>query len=91
MVECSTRCTTAATVSWSRSSRFSSIAWLILIRACRVSGTDSCNRSKVCSDQFTKPSGGFLRTSLRSFLGSSPILAMARSFSMTCSGAWATT
>src|ERR1700684_4218218 len=37
------------------------------------------------------PSGGFLRTTLRRFFGSSPALASSRSFSTTCSGARTTT
>ena len=37
------------------------------------------------------PSGGFLRTTLRRFFGSSPALASRRSFSTTCSGACTTT
>ena len=47
--------------------------------------------SKVLSVQPTKPSGAFLRTTLRRFFGSSPALASAFSFSTTCSGACATT
>ena len=43
------------------------------------------------SVQDTKPSGGFLRWTLRSFLGSSPALASALWFSTTWSGAWTTT
>ena len=39
----------------------------------------------------TKPCGGFLRTILRRFFGSSPALASAFSFSTTCSGACTTT
>ena len=46
---------------------------------------------KVSSSQETKPSGGFLRTSLRSFLASSPALRTALWFSTMWSGAWQTT
>ena len=46
---------------------------------------------KTSSSQLTKPSGAFLRTTLRRFFGSSPALARAFSFSTTCSGAWTTT
>src|SRR4028118_1410751 len=38
-----------------------------------------------------EPSGGFLRTTLRRFFGSSPAFASAFSFSTTCSGACTTT
>ena len=47
--------------------------------------------SKVVSDQLTKPSGGLRRTTFRFLAASSPALATARSFSMTCSGASTTT
>ena len=49
------------------------------------------SRSKVGLPQETKPGGGFLRTTLRRFFGSSPALASAFSFSTTCSGACTTT
>jgi hypothetical protein len=56
-----------------------------------VSGSAATSRSKVGSPQDTKPSGGLRLTSLRSFLGSSPALAFAFSFSTTWSGACTTT
>ena len=37
------------------------------------------------------PCGGFLRTTLRRFFGSSPALASGFAFSITCSGACTTT
>ena len=49
------------------------------------------SRSNVSSDQLTKPSGAFLRWIFFCFLGSSPAFSTARRFSMTWSGAWATT
>ncbi len=55
------------------------------------SGSDWISLSKVVSDQATNPSGAFLRTTLRFFFGSSPAFFSAFSFSMTCSGACATT
>jgi len=45
----------------------------------------------VSSPQVTNPSGGFLRWTLRIFLGSSPALARFFTFSTTWSGAWTTT
>ena len=55
------------------------------------SGSAATSRSKVGSPHDTKPSGGLRFTSLRSFLGSSPALAFAFSFSTTWSGACTTT
>ncbi len=69
----------------------SSIAWVTLKREVSGSGSEAISFSKVFSLQLTKPSGAFFRTTLRRFFGSSPALARAFSFSMTCSGAWATT
>ena len=69
----------------------SSMAWLTAKLDCSGSGSAATSRSKVGLPQPTKPSGGFLRTTLRRFLGSSPALASAFSFSITCSGAWTTT
>ncbi len=62
-------------------------------RKCDVSGSGSAatSLSKVVSDQLTKPSGGLRRTTFRFFAASSPALATARWFSMTCSGASTTT
>ncbi len=45
----------------------------------------------VGNDHATNPRGGFDRTILRFFFGSSPALATAVSLSMTCSGACTTT
>ena len=69
----------------------STMACVTRIRDTSGSGGAATRRSKVSSDQATKPSGGFLRCTLRSFLGSSPALARFRAFSMVCSGAWTTT
>lgn len=55
------------------------------------SGSDWISLSNVLSDQDTKPSGAFFRTTLRFFFGSSPAFLTAFSFSTTCSGACATT
>ena len=60
-------------------------------RGFSVSGTASIRRSKVCLFQVTKPSGGCFFLILRSFFGSSPALATSFAFSMSCSGASATT
>ncbi len=70
---------------------FSSIAWLTANRDFSGSGSAATSRSKVGWPQDTKPSGGFLRTTLRRFFGSSPAFFSAASFSTTCSGAWTTT
>ena len=71
------RLSTMVVVTWN---------WLV-----RVSGVASRRRSKVLSVQFTRPSGAFLRTILRRLRSSSPALARALAFSMTCSGAWTST
>ena len=57
-------------------------------RKCDVSGSGcaATSLSKVVSDQLTNPSGGLRRTTFRFLAASSPALATARSFSMTCSG-----
>ncbi len=55
------------------------------------SGSASTSRWNCSSVQVTNPSGGFLRCTLRCFLGSSPAFCSARWFSMTCSGACTTT
>ena len=55
------------------------------------SGSAATSRSYVGSPQPIEPSGGFLRTTLRRFLGSSPALARAFSLSTTWSGACTTT
>ena len=60
-------------------------------RGCNVSGCVSIRRSKVCLFHVTKPSGGFFFLMRRSFLGSSPALAMSLAFSISCSGASAIT
>ena len=69
----------------------STIAWVTRKLEVSGSGSAATSRSKVGSPQATKPSGGFLRTTLRRFFGSSPALASAFSFSITCSGACTTT
>ena len=53
------------------------MAWLTAKLATSGSGSAATSRSKVASPQETKPSGGFLRTHLRRFFGSSPALASA--------------
>ena len=67
------------------------MAWLTAKLDFSGSGSAATSRSKVGWPQETMPGGGFLRTTLRRFFGSSPTLASARSFAMTCSGAWTTT
>ena len=74
-----------------RSITFNNIAWLTTKVDVSGSGEATFRRSKVGCPHDTKPGGGFLRTILRSFFGSSPALATARSFSMVCSGAMTTT
>ncbi|CAM5409118.1 hypothetical protein SNARM312S_08376 [Streptomyces narbonensis] len=69
----------------------SSMMLVTLKREVSGSGSEPISFSKVVSLQATKPSGAFLRTTLRRFFGSSPAFASAFSFSMTCSGACATT
>ncbi len=69
----------------------SSMAWLTPKLDFSGSGSAATSRSKVGRPQETRPGGGFLRTTLRRFFGSSPAFASARSFAMTCSGAWTTT
>ena len=71
------RLSTMVVVTWN---------WLV-----SVSGAASRSRSKVLSVQLTRPSGAFLRTILRRLRSSSPALASALAFSMTCSGAWTET
>ena len=69
----------------------SSIAWLTLkldVQRLRVGGDQPLERGLAPGHE---PSGGFLRTTLRRFFGSSPALASAFSFSTTCSGACTTT
>ena len=85
------RCRIAANASPGRLITLSSIAWLTAKLDCSGSGSAATSRSNVGSPQATKPSGGFLRTTLRRFFGSSPALASAFSFSTTCSGACTTT
>ena len=78
-----------------RSIRFISIACVTVKLDVSGSGTDSTSRLYVGSPQDTKPSGGFFLTTWRSFFWSSPnlavALAIAFTFSVTCSGAWTTT
>ena len=77
-----------------------SIALSTRIRDGSRSGSPATSLSKVCSVHTTVPSGGFLSWGLDFFFalfsGLSAAflaadLALARSFSMTCSGAWTTT
>jgi len=75
----------------SRAMTLSSMPWLTRIRDASGSGWAATNRSKVSALQVTLPSGGFFRTTLRCFFGSSPALARAFTFSTTWSGAWTTT
>ncbi len=74
-----------------RAMTFSTIAWVTLKLDFSGSGSAATSRSKVGLPQETRPGGGLLRTTLRRFLGSSPALASAFSFSTTCSGACTTT
>ena len=61
--------------------------------SCGVSGSGSAatSRSYEPSPQVIWPAGAFLRTIFFSFLGSSPALRTAASFSISCSGASTTT
>ena len=61
------------------------------VRAQLLPGVPWMRFSNVCSDQPTKPSGACLRLSFFRFFGSSPALATAMAFSISCSGAWTTT
>ena len=56
-----------------------------------VSGSAETSRLNVCSLHPTKPSGGFFFLILRCFFGSPAAFAIARAFSMSCSGASAIT
>ena len=77
--------------SSSRATTLISIALSTFIRETSCSGGLATNFSNVSSDQTTSPSGGFLRRTLRCFLGSSANFASALALSMTCSGACTTT
>ena len=81
----------AAKASPGRPMTFSSMAWLTAKLDFSGSGSAATSRSNVGRPYPTVPSGGFLRTTLRRFFGSSPALARARSLSITCSGACTTT
>jgi hypothetical protein len=70
---------------------FSTMACVTLKLEVSGSGSAATSRSNVGFPHDTKPSGGFLRTTLRRAFGSSPALARAFSFSTTCSGACTTT
>ncbi len=85
------RCRIAANASPGRPMTLSSIEWLTWKLEVSGSGSASTSRSKVGWPQPIEPSGGFLRTTLRRFFGSSPAFARAFSLSMTCSGACTTT
>ena len=82
----------AAKASPGRAMTFSSIAWLTLkldLQRLRLGGDQPLEGRLAPGDEAR--SGGFLRTTLRRFFGSSPALASAFSFSTTCSGACTTT
>src|SRR6478609_7140382 len=87
----SSRCRIASKALPGRAITDSSIVCVTRKREVSGSGSDWISLSNVVSDQATKPSGAFLRTTLRFFFGSSPAFLTAFSFSMTCSGACATT
>ncbi len=55
------------------------------------SGSAATSRSKDASPHDTNPAAAFLRTTFRSFFGSSPALRSATSFSISWSGASTTT
>ncbi len=69
----------------------SSIALVICMCEVRVSGVASMSFRNDGSPHDTNPSGAFLRMIFRFFFGSSPALRIAARFSVSCSGAWATT
>ena len=73
----------ASNTSPGRAITFSSMEWVTTKLDVRGSGGDSTSRSNVGWPQPIVPGGGFLRTTLRRFFGSSPALASARSFSTT--------
>src|SRR6266700_43856 len=85
------RCRIDANASPGRAITLSSIAWLTAKLDLSGSGSAATSRSNVGWPHETRPGGGFFRTTLRRFLGSSPALASAFSLAMTCSGAWTTT
>ena len=72
-----------------------SIALSTFIRETSVSGMPSTSLVKVASLHTTVPGGGFLRCGLEFFFAFAAFLAadlaLAASFSITCSGAWTTT
>lgn len=68
-----------------------SMALVICMDEVSVSGSASTSLRKDGSPHETKPSGAFLRTILRRFLGSSPAFSSALRFSLSCSGACTTT
>ena len=69
----------------------STIEWVIRRCGTNVSGAASMSLSNVFSFHVTNPSGAFLRLIFLSFFGSLPALATARAFSISNSGASATT
>ncbi len=81
--------------SSSRARTFTSIALSTFIRDGSGSGVPDTSLSKVCSDHTTVPSGGFRSCGFDFFLGFASFLAadlaLAFSFSITCSGACTTT
>ena len=82
---------TAPKVSPPRAMTDSTIACVIRMRETIGSGSAPMSRSNDACPHETNPSGAFLRLILFFFFGSSPALATARAFSMSCSGASATT
>ena len=77
-----------------------SIELSTFIREVSGSGSPATSLSKVCSVHTTVPSGGFFRCALELRLARFSSLiaaflaadfALARSFSITCGGAWTTT
>ena len=69
----------------------STMEWVMRMRGVSFSGGFSMRCSKVCLFQLTKPSGGCFFFTRRCFFGSSPALSIALWFSISCSGASATT
>ena len=74
-----------------RASRFTIIEWVIRMWDRSCSGVPASRFSNVCCDQPTWPSGAFFRLTFFCFFGSDPAFASATAFSISCSGACATT
>ncbi len=81
----------SANTSPPRAMTLSIIAWLTCMLDVRRSGSASMSLRKLGSPHETKPSGAFLRTSFRRFFTSSPARSSILMFSVSCSGACATT